>query len=83
MAETRVACPVCKCLTLPARGGYDICEVCFWEDDGTDDPDATGGPNGAVSLAAARANYRAFGACDAAARAKVRPPRADELPRTC
>jgi hypothetical protein len=22
------------------RGGWDICPVCFWEDDGQDDPHA-------------------------------------------
>ena len=34
------ACPCCGFLTLPSRGGYDICPVCFWEDDGQDDPAA-------------------------------------------
>lgn len=29
----KFACPCCGCLTLDERGGYDICEVCFWEDD--------------------------------------------------
>lgn len=27
-------CPCCEYLTLPARGQYDVCPVCFWEDDG-------------------------------------------------
>ena len=46
-------CPCCRCKTLRERGGFDICEVCFWEDDGQDDHDADvvrGGPNGALSL---------------------------------
>lgn len=29
----KFACPCCGCLTLDERGGYDICPVCFWEDD--------------------------------------------------
>jgi Cysteine-rich CPCC len=38
------ACPCCGFLTLDERGGYDICPVCFWEDDGQDHHDADGGP---------------------------------------
>jgi hypothetical protein len=46
---------------LSERGGYDICDLCNWEDDGQDDPNADevwGGPNGAYSLAQARLNFR-------------------------
>lgn len=77
----RFRCPCCGCLTLDERGAYDICEVCYWEDDGQDDPnpDATGGPNGYLSLTQARANYRAFGACEESMLVNVRPPHADEL----
>src|SRR5262245_27586783 len=59
-------CPCCGCKTLGERGGFEICPVCFWEDDGQDDHDAEivrGGPNGALSLGQARANFRRFGAC--------------------
>ena len=76
-------CPCCGCKTLGARGDFEICPVCFWEDDGQDDHDADvvrGGPNGGLSLTQARANYRQFGACDTRSRANVRPPRLDELP---
>lgn len=74
-------CPCCSCLTLDERGGYDICPVCFWEDDGPDDHDAAivrGGPNGSLSLTQARANYREFGACDRSMVGNVRLPRAGE-----
>jgi hypothetical protein len=43
----RFRCPCCGFRTLNERGGYDICPVCFWEDDGQDDADANtvcGGP---------------------------------------
>ena len=70
-----VPCPCCGYLTLNERGAYEICPVCFWEDDGQGDHDAglvRGGPNGALSLAEARANFAEFGACDRAHVADVR-----------
>lgn len=27
-------CPCCRYLTLTSRGNYDICPLCYWEDDG-------------------------------------------------
>jgi hypothetical protein len=60
----RIACPCCQLPTLTTRGEYDICPVCWWEDDGQDDADADlvrGGPNGRYSLTRARANARDHG----------------------
>jgi hypothetical protein len=57
--------------------------VCFWEDDGQDDHDAErirGGPNQRLSLAQARLNFAAFGACDERCRQFARPPKAQEQP---
>ena len=82
MAE-RFQCPCCGCLTLDEPFAYDICEVCYWEDDGQNDHNADsvyGGPNGHLSLTQARANYRAFGACEESMIENVRPPRPEELP---
>jgi hypothetical protein len=76
-------CPCCGCHTLGERGGFEICPVCFWEDEGQDDHDADvvrGGPNGSLSLAEARANYLRCGACEASMVGNVRPPRPEELP---
>ena len=56
--------------------------MCLWEDDGQGDSDADeilGGPNGELSLTAARTNYRAFGASSRDALPHVRPPRPDEM----
>lgn len=53
-------CPCCGHLTLAERGGYEICSECGWEDDGQDDHDSSvvrGGPNGRLSLDAARVAY--------------------------
>lgn len=75
-------CPCCRCKTLDKRGGFDICPVCFWEDDGQDNADADtvrGGPNGALSLTTARENYARFGACELRFKANVRMPRPEEL----
>lgn len=54
------ACPCCGYPTLDERGGYDICELCNWEDDGQDEPDVDkvrGGPNKSYSLTQARLNF--------------------------
>ena len=76
-------CPCCKCLTLHERGGYEICPVCFWEDDGQDDPYAdemSGGSNGEMSLTQARSNYAEYGAMEERFVGCVRRPKDDELP---
>lgn len=74
-------CPCCGFKTLPERGGYDICPVCFWEDDGQDDHDAgdiRGGPNGTLSLSQARQNFAVYGASERRFVSKVRPPSEEE-----
>lgn len=57
-------CPCCGHRTLPSRGNYDLCPGCDWEDDGQDDHDSDlvrRGPNGLLSLNAARGAYRSAG----------------------
>ena len=81
MADGRHACPCCRALTLQDRGGFEICPICWWEDDGQDDADAEairGGPNGTLSLAQARANHLSFGVSDPRFVASVRKPGGDE-----
>lgn len=69
-SDSRISnyCPVCHCATLAERGMFDICPVCFWEDDGSwseEHPDEpNGGPNYALSLSQARKNFVEFGACE-------------------
>lgn len=56
-------CPCCGYPMLSERGGYEICALCDWEDDGQDDPDADevwGGPNGVYSLTLARDNFKRY-----------------------
>lgn len=79
----RFPCPVCGYLTFDEEppGTYDVCAVCFWEDDEIQfrDPDYAGGAN-EVSLSDARKNFEAFAASSESVRSKVRPPRAEEVP---
>lgn len=67
-------CPCCDHFTLEDRGQYDICPVCFWEDDGLDigEIDEHSGPNH-LSLREGRKNFGLIGACDKKAVAHVIP----------
>jgi hypothetical protein len=81
--RTAYPCQCCGFLTLtdPATGSYEICPVCFWEDDPVQNEDAafSGGAN-SVSLAQARENYIQCSACKPEFSGKVRPPRINEVP---
>ena len=62
-----VSCPCCGRKSLTERNGWDICRVCWWEDDGQDNHNAhvaTGGPNYGISLAQARYNVLVYGIYD-------------------
>jgi Cysteine-rich CPCC len=76
-------CPCCGYVTLGERGMYEICAVCFWEDDGQDDHGADqvrGGPNRNLSLTRARRNFERIGATDERRRKFVREPTPAEHP---
>ena len=82
MSQAQVLCPCCRHFTLTERGAFQICPVCYWEDDGQDDHNADtvrGGPNGDISLTIGRANYIAFGASRLEDIAHVRSPTQEEL----
>ncbi len=82
MATQTEICPCCFSRTLTARGRFEICEVCYWEDDGQDDADADvvcGGPNGDLSLTKARENYALTRASDACFAKSLRSPTHAEL----
>lgn len=59
----RYLCPCCYMPTLEEREWFDICYICFWEDDGQDSDDAEiirGGPNHDYSLKEARENFNKY-----------------------
>lgn len=60
LIEELYCCPCCKFKTLPRKGEYDICPVCFWEDDGTTNPNSYSSPNH-MTLKQARDNFIEFG----------------------
>lgn len=79
-------CPCCGYLTLSSEnlGGYDICPVCFWEDEGWPDSvdrldEDFGGANRS-SLKVARDNFISFGACDKESVKHTRRPYRFEIP---
>jgi hypothetical protein len=75
-----LACPCCGYATLETRGDFEICPICFWEDDGQDDVDAAeskGGPNGS-SLVEARRSFLLSGAAHADDLSAVRAPSTED-----
>lgn len=75
-------CPCCGYYTFNERpsGNYDICPVCFWEDDPIqlNDSSYKGGAN-RVSLLQARKNFKEFGACERSMMKYTRMPNEDEV----
>lgn len=73
----KYTCPCCGYKTLDGEppGSFDICEICFWEDDDVqfDDPDYAGGAN-IPSLRQAQKYFIIFGACEERCVEFVRTP---------
>ena len=76
-ADGKYFCRCCGFNTLSEfpNGTYEICEICFWEDDTyqTENPNEEGGPN-RVSLTQGRINFEKFGACELDMKKNVRKP---------
>lgn len=66
----------------PSNGDYDICPVCFWEDDPvqSEDHDWAGCAN-VPSLNQARENFKKYGAMEERFVDNVRKPRDEEIPK--
>jgi len=73
----KYTCPCCGYKTLPEKppGTFNICDICFWEDDGyqLDNPDYEGGANH-PSLRQAQKNFLDFGATERRLLEYVRKP---------
>ena len=76
-------CPCCGYLTIGEEppGTFEICPVCFWEDDNVqfEDPNYEGGAN-SVSLNHARENFKVFGSVSKDFVNQVRRPLPQEVP---
>jgi Cysteine-rich CPCC len=74
----------CPCCGYDVFGGppgsYDICPICFWEDDIVQlaFPDLAGGANG-CSLMEGQRNLVAFGACNMRIKPHVRAPQGADV----
>ncbi len=75
-------CRCCNYLTLKEEpsGSFEICPVCYWEDDNvqSDNPNFSGGAN-KVSLKKARENFKEYGASEKEFISKVRKPLPEEI----
>ena len=75
-------CPCCAFFTFDNQpdNTFEICPVCFWEDDGIQlhDEDYKGGAN-QVSLKQAVQNFKTYGACELRFKEAVRKPNENEL----
>ncbi|MFN7922078.1 MAG: CPCC family cysteine-rich protein [Bryobacteraceae bacterium] len=82
-SNSRYACRCCGFHTLsePNFGSYEICPVCFWEDDPVqnDDPTYKGCAN-SVSLKEARTNFITNAAAEPRNTAHTRGPLSGEVP---
>ncbi len=68
-------CPCCGYKTLEEEFSWDICPICYWEDDPLQfkNVDLEGGAN-TVSLRKAQKNFIEFGACERDMLRYVREP---------
>ncbi|WP_081986669.1 CPCC family cysteine-rich protein [Chitinibacter sp. ZOR0017] len=60
-----VQCDCCDYFSILSGEGYEICPICFWEQDyfGIEEPDTPSGANHGLSIREGRANFQNYGAC--------------------
>lgn len=78
--EKKFTCFVCGYKTLDTRCDWDICPICFWEDDilvQSDDDDRNSPANG-MTVSQAQANFICMGAVDTKSIENVRKPNDDD-----
>lgn len=80
MGKYKCVCCGNRTLNSELPGTFEICPVCYWEDDNVqfDDPDYEGGAN-SISLNKARENYIRIGAISADCLEHVRKPLEEEI----
>lgn len=71
----RHTCPVCGFRTLPNRYDWDVCPVCFWEDDVLETQGDQDSSANHMPLSEAQANFILMGAAKPSVKKHVRSPR--------
>jgi len=66
-------CDCCDYYTVTAGHDYEICPVCYWEQDwqGVSEPDEQSGANHGLTLRDGRRNFLAIGVCAAQFKSNV------------
>ena len=62
LKNAKVHCSCCGFITLFKKQGFEICPICFWQDDVLDDKSFSGA-NG-MNIKEAIENYKKIGACN-------------------
>ncbi|MDF2884189.1 MAG: hypothetical protein K0R54_4756 [Clostridiaceae bacterium] len=75
----KYTCPCCGYKTLVVEHEFDICPICFWEDDWIQFIDPKGNGANHVTLIEGQKNYIKFGACEYEMIIHVRRPAADDV----
>lgn len=76
--EAMLRCHCCDYMCLRARGDYEVCPVCFWEDDGSELHDGHSAAN-RMSLREARRRFRILGCVDERHLSHLRPGRMERF----
>lgn len=73
MSESLSQCDCCDYFSIPHGNDYEICPICFWEQDalGVLEPGEPSGANHGLSLREGRKNFHLLGACAATFKANV------------
>lgn len=74
----KYTCPCCGYKTIDNNGNYDICQICFWEDDPFQEMNVYDLGANKIPLVEGQKNYIRYGACDKEATHFVRKPTKDD-----
>ena len=71
-------CPCCGYAVLESIDGCEVCEICYWEDDGSNDGTLPAEALNPISLSQARLNFIQFGASEKKWAELARKPQSNE-----
>lgn len=71
----KLTCACCGYRTMESDGHYDICPICFWEDDPFQKEDVYDAGANHIPLIEAQKNYLKYGACEERFIKNVRKPK--------